>query len=488
MGEKITFSYKLFFALLLTGTSASMTNAQNDLTLSFMENIYQASYVNPAAIPVYKLSIGLPAISSVSVQTTNTGFSYGQFVKNERGVKDTTKQYTVDLKGVYPILDNENYFYQGAQTDLFHIKAKVRHYYISVFGQEKVQSRFSYPKVFADIMINGNGDYIGKTADFKNFGYDYDWYRTLGIGIAREFKHWIIGANLKYLGGVANINFDPKNSGIEVKDKYFEMSSKSDMVLNTSGFPQDNDPYFHNQYIDPSGAILPSGFTNFSNMFKNPGAGLDFAVTYKPNDKWNFTASVVNLGFITWKSQVYNRHITGGTDFKGFDVFGYILKGETKPDGEYWDELKNSFQYSTSQNSYTRWLVPQLYLTAKYNVTFKTHISGMVYLEYYKKVRPAFTVSVYHKFGRVFNVVGSYNIQYGTFNNIGLGVMAKAGPFQFYVGGDNLVVPLIRSIAEGFTIDKKVVDPIKTYNLRVGMNLVFGGVNQTNKQAYEEKK
>ncbi len=488
MRRKLDFKTRLFFASVFGWFWVLQAEAQNDLTLSFMENIYQASYVNPAAIPVYKVSVGLPGISSIGYQITNTGFSYGELIKQQRGTKDSTKELTGDLKGVYSILDKENYFYQGIQADLFHVKIKVRSFYFALFAQEKIQSRFSYPQVFADILINGNGNYIGKTADFKNFGFDFDWYRTIGLGIAKESKHWVIGANLKYLGGIANINFDPHNSGIEVKDTYFETSSKSDMVINTSGFPQDDDPNYTKQFADSNGNLNRSGITNFANMFRNPGAGIDLAVTYKANDKWHFTASVVNFGFITWKSQVYNRHVTGGADFKGFDLFGYVLKGETKPDDQYWQELKTSFQYSTSQNTYKRWLVPQLYLTAKYNVTFKTHISGMVYFEYYKKVRPAFTVSLYHKFGRVLNVVTSYNVQYGRFDNIGLGIMAKLGPCQFYLGGDNIVAPLVRSIMEGFTIDKKVVDPIKTYNVRVGMNLVFGGVNQTNKQSYEVKK
>lgn len=476
-----TFTAPLFLAL-LGCLSILEVKAQNDLTLSFMENIYQASYVNPASIPVYKVSIGLPGISSLGYQFTNTGFSYGELVRNERGIKDNSKQYTADLKGVYPLLDKENYFYQGAQIDLFHLRVKVRHYYLSVFAQERVQSRFSYPQVLADILINGNEKYIGRTADFSNFGYDFDWYRVLGLGIAKEWKHWVIGANLKYLGGMANVNFDPKNSGIEVKDQYFEMASKSDMVINTSGLPKDDDPNFDKQFDNSSGV------QSYLNTFKNPGFGLDAAVTYKPNDKWHFNASLVNFGFITWKSQVYNRHVTGGQDFKGFDLFGYVLQGEAKPDDQYWEEVKDAFKYTTTENSYTRWLVPQLYVSGKYNVTHKTHIGGMVYFEYYKKVRPAFTASLYHKFGRVFNVVATYNVQYGRFDNIGLGIMLKLGPAQIYAGGDNIVAPLVRTMAEGFEINKKVADPVKTFNVRAGINLVFGGVTQPSRQSYENKK
>lgn len=471
-----------FFLVVLKAVS------QNDLTLSFMENIYQASYVNPAAIPIYKLSVGLPLISSFNTQVTNTGFSYGQLVKDENGTKDPSKQYTGDIQGVLPYLDKENYFYTGAQIDLFHIKLKIKNIYVSAFSQEKNDFRYSYPKELMELAANGNAAYIGHEVQLKNLAIDYNWYRTMGFGFAKEGKHWNIGMNVKYLGGIANVNFNPRNTGVKIEDEYFQVSSTSDMTLNTSGLPEDDDIHYEDQFYDSDGNPNVQGIQRFVNPLRNPGAGIDIAATYKPNDKWNFTASMVNLGFIRWRSQIYNRHIIGGKNFSGFDVFGYFLNQEDKPADQYYEEFKESFAYTTTQKSYTTWLIPQLYLTAKYNLSFKTHLAGMVYLEYYKKLRPAFTFAVYHKFGRVLNVVGSYNVQHGLYDNVGLGVMVKAGPCQFYLGGDNIVVPLLRSIGQGFEINKKVVDPIKTYNVRVGMNLVFGNLKQTDLQSYEFKK
>lgn len=465
----------LLFPLLVV--LAKVTYGQNDLTLSFMENIFQSTYVNPTATPVYKVSIGLPGISSLGAQITNTGFSYGDVIKRYPG-KDSAQ--ITDAVGK---LDKENYFYTGFQTDLFHVRVKVHSYYFSVFAQEKFQSRFSYPSVFADFVWNGNKPYIGQTADFKNFGYDFDWYRTIGVGIAKEWKHWVVGANLKYLGGIANANLDAKNSGIRIEDGQYAFSSKSDIILNTSGLPYDNDTTFEKKYFDNE-----STTRDYLSPFKNPGAAIDAAVTYKPNDKWHFTFAIINFGYINWKTDVYNRKITGGKDFRGLDIFGDLLRDSLKSNDEYTDQFKNAFQYTTSQDSYKKWLVPQFYLTGKYNITYKTHLGVLNYWEYYKKWRPALTLSLYHKFGRVFNIVGTYNIQYNRYDNVGLGLMLKGGPFQLYVGGDNLVTPVIRWASEGFEVTKKVVDPIKTFNIRVGLNLVFGKVNEPSRQSYEYQK
>ena len=461
--------------------------AQNDLTLSFMENIYQATFVNPAAIPVYKVSLGLPIISSVGMQVTNTGFSYGDLIqKDGRYTNDSLRG---NIGNAYQKLDDQNYLYAGFETDLFHLRVKARHYYISVFSQISSKFRYSYPANFMDLVVNGNGNKIGQNIEFKNLGADYDLYSTIGVGLAKEWKHWVIGTNLKYLNGIANINFDPgRTSGVRFSDDFFAFQSLSNMTVNSSGLAEDLNPEsFTNNYKNDNGSVTPNSVLNKIDLTKNPGAAIDLGITYKYNDKWHFTFSVLNFGFINWKSDVYNRKIYGGKDFSGFDVFGYFLRGESKPDAEAESEFKNAFQYTTTQKSYRKWLVPQFYLSAKYNITYKTHIGLMTYWEYYKKWRPAFTLSIYHKFGRVFNIVGTYSIQYKRFDNIGLGIMAKLGPCQFYVGGDNIVAPLVRAMFDGFQIGDKAVNPVKTFNVRVGMNLVFGGFTQPSKQAYEFK-
>jgi hypothetical protein len=459
--------------------------AQNDLTLSFMENIYQATYVNPTAVPVYKVSLGLPVISSVGMQVTNTGFSYGDLI--QRDSKYTNDTLRGNIGNAYRQLDDQNYLYAGFETDLFHFRVKARSLYVSLFAQVKTQFRYSYPKNFMDLVVNGNGDKIGQNIEFKNLGADIDMYSTIGLGLAKESKHWIIGGNLKYLNGIANMNFDPgRTSGVHFDNEYYAFRSLSDMTINSSGFSEDLDPEsFTRNYQDATGKINQNSILKKIDLTKNPGAAIDLGLTYKYNDKWHFTLSVLNFGYINWKSDVYNRKIYGGKDFAGFDVFGYFLRGESKPDAEAESEFKNSFQYTVTKKSYKKWLIPQFYFSIRYNVTPKTHLGVMTYWEYYKKWRPAFTVSAYHKFGRVLNIVATYSIQYSRFDNIGLGIMAKLGSCQFYVGGDNVIAPLVRAMTDGFEVGDKTVDPMKTFNLRAGMNLVFGGFTQPTRQSYE---
>ncbi len=458
--------------------------SQNDLTLYNMENLFQSTYVNPSSISVHTVSVGLPVISSVGMQLTNTGFSYGDLIQRGSYSNDTVRG---NIGNAYRKLDVQNYFYAGSEVDLFHVRVKVRKMHFSFFSQVVMKFRYSYPKNLMDLIVNGNGDKIGQDINFKNFGADFDVYRNIGFGIAKEWKHWVLGSNIKYINGIVNFNLDPgKNSGVEFEDQYFGFHSLSNMNLRSSGLKEDMTPV--DNYDKNNGKAVKNPADNFWDLSKNPGAAIDLGATYKPNDKWNYSLSVINLGFINWNSDVVNRKITGGQDFRGFDAFGYYVRGQNKADSSNVNEIKESFKYTTTNESYRRWMIPQAYLTVKYNITYKTHLGLMAYFEYYKKLRPAFTFSVYHKFGRVFNVVGTYNIQYGVYDNIGLGLMAKVGPCQFYVAGDNIVGPLIRSALDGFEITHKTVDPLKTFNLRLGMNLVFGKIHTPSKQTFEYKK
>ncbi len=82
------------------------------------------------------------------------------------------------------------------------------------------------------------------------------------------------------------------------------------------------------------------------------------------------------------------------------------------------------------------------------------------YSEFYYGLKPAGSVAFIQRAGRILNFVVSYNVRKNSYNNIGLGLMIKPGPFQFYLTGDNMAAML---------------NPFNTNNfsIRTGMNLVF---------------
>jgi hypothetical protein len=462
--------------LLFTISCITFTGSygQNELTFPHLENVLQSSYINPAHVPEHKISIGLPVLSSFHVSATNTSFGFNEFVD-----RNSENQPYLNWTKMLGKLRKENYLYNSVMFDLFSIRVKVRHYYWSFNITEKVISRFSYPKDLMTLALKGNEAFLGSEVNLRNMGLNITHSREFGVGGVKQFSRVIVGLRIKYIQGLANAYCKPNNLGLTTDADYYGMTATANASFNTAGIPDNLNK-------------LDGGFAkSYLSNTKNWGAGMDLGLTYKLSHRFVLSAAVNNIGFINWKSDVKNYNIVGGTTFKGADLGKDLLThvGDTtdfmQQEGtKYLDSLKNSFHYSETRNAYKTGLIPQFYFTAKYLLGARTQAIGSVYLEKYIVLRPAFTLGLYHEFGRTLNAIVTYSVQYGKFDNVGLGIVIKPPllPIQIYFAGDNLL--------NTYTIiNNAYVAPLdaRNFNLRFGINLVFGSVKSPDKQPYPEK-
>ncbi len=461
----------LFFACAMIALHEGFS--QNELTFPLFENVLQSSYINPAHVPEHKVSIGLPFISSVYVGATNTGFTLNQVTSK---IPDGRRLRSNEIPG---LLKKENYLYNSFNTDLFSLRIKVRHFFWSFNVTEKFISRVSYPKDLMTLLIKGNQPFIGNEVSFVNAGMNTTHFREFGLGIVKQEKKFIYGVRLKYLQGLSNIKFRTKDLSLKTgtEDENYAMTVGSDATVFTSSIPTENDQDAFKKYLMNT---------------KNPGMGIDLGFTYKLSKRIILSGAINNIGFIRWTDKVKNYNVKGGSSFTGAnlgkDLLDRIDSANAWEDvsNKYLDSLKNSFKYTETTEKYTTSLIPQLYLTGKYLISQKTHVALTFYLEKYVSFRPALSLALYQEVGRWLNIAGSYSIQYGQFNNFGLGFVIKppALPFQFYLCGDQLL--------NTYTVDSKTnaVMPLgsKAYSLRLGMNIVFGSIKLHDKQPYPHKK
>src|SRR5258706_4033813 len=142
---------------LLFVLSVGVAKAQNEGTLTFMNSLPQVVNNNPAFIPKYRLSIGLP-ISSAAVFYSNNGFSYKDVYSR---VDDTVK---LDLPKLNRALKPKNYITQAMQLDLLRIGLKINsRLYVTLTSTAKVYNRIMIPKDVTALLTNGTGAYIGQT-------------------------------------------------------------------------------------------------------------------------------------------------------------------------------------------------------------------------------------------------------------------------------------------------------------------------------------
>lgn len=440
----------IYLTLLLA--AASQIKAQSELTLPFMRDVFQSSYINPTVIPEHTFSMGI-----------GTCF-YGQYISN--GFKfDNVMKFQDDSMHInpYDLLDDlksKNMFYLGENADLFHIRVKTLNGYYWFGIRQNLSATIYYPKELFSVAIEGNEPYIGQTLDFKNLKVDASLYNEFSFGMMKEFPRWVFGGRISLLQGLSNVHLDPDILDVKIEDDMYEHVGRAKAKLYTAGIPKDGDgdPSFDN--VDDS-EWLSDYFTNL----KNRGFALSGGATYKYNDKTSFSFSFYNLGFITWKDSVETYTFNGESDFDGFDLISDWLYNDDVDIDSLTEVIKDDFNRDTVYSSYRTWLNPKFNLSASYNVAKRTSLGLSFSGVYNKKFYPAVTVGVQQGLGRLFSIVATASINQSTYNNIGLGFIFKPGPFQIFAITDNAFI---------------AINPLKATNtnVRVGINLVFGRAGQ----------
>lgn len=447
-----------FYSLILI-FSCLVTKGQSELTLGHLSGVYQASHVNPAVIPDHKVSFSFPGLlQSYYVGVTHTGFSYYDIERTRD---------TISLTRLADKVRKHNYLYGGANIDFLHLRINVRsNYYISAHIRERIEGRFAYPGDLVRLAVYGNGAYLGETIDLSGLSVQAQHYREYALGFTKEADKSPVsfGVRLKLLQGLSNVSLQNKGLSMKTEADMYTLNGGTNGVLNTS-LPLD---------IEDDSTDADIDIANYLTNFRNKGLGLDVGMSYKVTERLTVSGALNNLGFISWKNNVKNYRLTGDAIYSGIDISDQITKDDPDISFEnYLDSLAESFDYTKTSDTYTTWLIPQLYLTAGYSLARKTDLFGTVYLEKFRRVRPAFSVALSQKVGKFLQGIVSYSYQYGSFKNIGLGLMVKPGPIQFYLASDNVL---------------GIIDPLgaRSVNVRFGINIVVGKKRSPLKQPTPE--
>ena len=424
--------------------------AQQDLTLYNMEVVPQRMYDNPAFKPSYsRVNIGLPIISSEYLNFSHSGFKYSDLIRHR-----ADDSLYADVDHMLGKLAKNNYLSVAYRTDLLSFGFQVKKNYFSFNATEKADIRFRYPKDAMELLWKGNGAMMGKDVNL-NFGLNATHYREYGFGFSHEINDKLtVGGKLKYLYGMENIQTAKSDVTLNTDPNYFAMTAKSNVLINTSGLDSNSFKNFN--------------VANYAFKKKNSGAGIDLGGVYKFNDKFTFSASVIDLGFIRWKDAPTNyqsKDPNGTFTYQGIDATQFI-NNDSLTIGQaiqkLGDSLSKTLKIDTVHHSYTTMLSTQIYLGANYAVTAKSNAGFLFYSQVFDKaIHPGVALSYNQRLGRWLCASASYSIYNRSFNNVGLGLALNAGPVQLYIVSDNVLGAIF---------------PQHTKNLHIhfGINLTFG--------------
>ena len=445
--------------------------AQSDLTLYHMDPLPQKLYVNPSLTPDNNGYIGMPALSSIAISLNSNAFKLKGFSDALTPITDTTKPdnvgYSLDITALGDMFSKNTFVNGNMSQEWLAFGFRLHKSYFHFNASEKVKGRLSVPSDIVKLAFQGNGD--------QNLGYEFDLslaldvnhYREFAFGYQRSFinDRLSVGGRIKYLYGITDVTTTKSNLRFHTDPESFAYRLTSDIEVNASS------NFIGNDTFQPVNLLFGG---------KNKGWGLDLGGSFKLTDKLTLSASIIDLGQITWKqntNQIKSKNPGAEFTFKGLDIAEYFTDSTTIEDGlqEVADSVIDVFSLEVNQGQvYKAGLHSEFYLGGTYQVLRNHRAGALLYGSFYnKQLYPALTLSWNSKFGRVLGLSVSYTMSRGSFSNLGAGIAFNGGPEQFYLTSDNIIGAATTNV--------------RNVSLRFGWNHTFGRKKFDEKQKEKAK-
>lgn len=453
--KKIVFG--LIFLLAITQIKAQ------DNTFYLMQRVPQTMQLNPAFQPYCRTYVEIPAISSLKIGLNNTGFAYDDFI--HKGTGNKKDSLILDLNKISSEMKDQNYLNFETSFNILAFGFKVDEMYFSFGIANKTSARIGYPDDIAKIK-DGNLDGIGienkpKELDLSGIKFDFMNYNEVSFGVSRKINDkLVVGGKFKYLMGTVSM-FTEKSKIIwktaPVEEAY-AYTFDTDIQIKTSApvdivYQKEDTTKLENVEFNDNDPLDNLIFN------KNRGVAFDFGATYEINDQIAVSASIIDLGYIDWKTNTNVFSSEGGFVYNGIDLsdslnldqFGTIIT----------DSLENSFKHKERTENFTTWLTPKIFLAASYKLNEKLNFGLMSRtLIYDGSLHSSLTISANTNVHRNIMLCASYSLMNNSYTNLGVGFSAKLGPMQFYFATDNLL---------GY-----ITPHTRNASLRFGIGLMFG--------------
>jgi len=445
--------FAVFAIASATFFSSGTLYGQSDRSLYFLPIVPQKHTLNPAYIPDYKFYVGVPVLSSVKTSFENT-------LKYDEVFKEDGDSLYLDRDYIMSNLKDKNSLNFNLMEEYLIFGFKVNKNYFHFRVADLVNANLTITKDLVELILYGNGNenLIGKHIDLSGNAINLTYYREYQLGYSRQVNEKLnVGASLKYLQGIASVYTEKSDVSFYTDPVDFTLTAQSNFIINTSS------PW------RGEGEARPESLSPNSD---NPGFAIDLGGEYKVDDKIEVSASLLNLGSITWKSDLKNYATEDSSNeivFNGFDISEYFTQGELNQEriNNVMDSIKDEFGIVENTAKYKTPLPTFLNLAGTFHLTSHDHFGLLFRHQFLKDLGwTTATLGYTRTFGRNVNLSLTNSIIETSFLNPGVGFAANLGPVQLYMLTENVIAPIN-------------LQTTKMFVFRFGVNLVFGKKHKT---------
>lgn len=388
--------------------------AQDDASGFFIKDSYQRTHYNPAFADDRKVSIALGNLSLNGYTSGSNPLSFG--VVNSVGdlviSADNVERQATDISGFASVGTVELGLRLG------------KNWSVNAGHILHTAATTTLSQDFINVALDGNAPYIGQTLEL-NPSLHYMAYQEVYAGVGYHTTKFSGGLRLGLVSGTQSIETVNEQLDLTTSEEFYQLQFDNDFLVNTvAGVTYDG---IDDIDADPVNA----GFGD------NTGLSIDLGATYRPSSKLELSASILDLGSITWSEGAQQFSSKGSFAYDGIDISDYI---SSDLEINFSDSLDNLLQVEETNDSYTTALPARLTLGASYDISDKWSVSGLLV----QRLNPDIsgTVIAVNSSYRVFKFLDlgvTYSYRDSNPVNLGLNVACNLGPVQLLFATDNIL-------------------------------------------------
>ena len=341
--------------LLIFLISAISLKSQQKLAFSFAESP-QTLLLNPGAETNFRSHYGIPMLSNFSFDLGITGFTLNDLFSND------SRAFKTRFEAVLNKINSTDYVSFNTQVEVLNVGFRLdKKTYLSFGFYEELDFISYMPKDFIELFYYGNQPFLNRSFSLSQVSMKGDFLGVLHAGISKKINEKLnVGARVKIYSSSINIE-SLNNSGT-----YTSSTSNENIIrqslnnlngqIRTSGIVDSDD-----EFIDSPGEYFSKTF-----LGSNMGLGLDFGLTYHFTSQLEFTASLLDIGFIRHSKNTKNFNIDGNYVLDGLN-FEYDASSLSN----YWQQVEQDFRDKViteeTQEGYTSWRPMKINAALKYS-------------------------------------------------------------------------------------------------------------------------
>lgn len=344
------FACTCLFVLLMIG----QIRGQQQFAFSFGETP-QTLNLNPGAETNFQYHYGIPIFSNFNLSAGLTGFDLSDlFLRDGRNFDSKFSNLLRDL-------DENDHVNVNIRIDILNGGYRYDEKTYLSFGFYQESDVMVYvPKDLLDFVYEGNAPYLNRAFSFSHLRLKADVLGVLHAGISRKVNSRLnIGARIKIYSSSINIESNNNSGTLTTFENSTNLLRQSlnnfNAEVRTSGLVDENDEFLAN----------PSDIFSKTFLGGNLGLGFDFGMTYHLSPQLEFTASMLDFGFVRYSK---NTRVYSGEGDYVFDGLNFQFD---QANINYWEQLGDDFKAnvptSETTDAYTSWRPTKLNAALKYS-------------------------------------------------------------------------------------------------------------------------